>query len=229
MISIMTPTRGRVRQFAEMVQSAWATVKDPSDVEIICWLDKDDPALGQYMDFCNPNNVKYLVGPRNVIHSSRWDRCLPLATGDILFHGNDDLLFRTENWNDVIEGWFAASADKLWMVHGDDLGFGGENSAAHPVVHRRWVDTLGYFIPPYFDGDFPDTWVTDVANRAGRRKFLPYTVEHMHHLLGKAEPDDNWRERLARQQAQDPEAIYKSREGERIADAEKLRKAMTTS
>lgn len=223
MISIMTPTRGRVAQLSRMVESARSTAVNPIEFSIL--VDDDDEAS---FGACQSLDIACTVAPRSMIHSARWDACLPRTTGDILFHANDDIIFRTPGWDRIIADWFAASADKLWMVHGDDLGFGGENSAAHPVVHRRWVETLGYFIPPYFDGDFPDTWVTDVANRAGRRKFLPYTVEHMHHLLGKAEPDDNWRERLARQQAQDPEAIYKSREGERIADAEKLQKAMTT-
>lgn len=224
MISLMTPSRGRVPQLTSMILSALATAT--SHIEFVILADDDDI---ETQAACDALLIRSVVAPRSIVHSSRWDRCLPLATGDILFHANDDLLFRTPGWDRIIESFFAASGDKLWMVHGDDLGFGGTTSAAHPVVHRRWVDVLGYFIPPYFDGDYPDTWVTDIANRVGRRRFLPYVVEHMHHLLGKGEADANWRERMERQRVQDPGRIYAEREPEREADAGKLRAAMVAA
>jgi hypothetical protein len=66
------------------------------------------------------------------------------------------------------------------MVGGDDMFLRSKTLAPHPIVHRRWLDTLGYFIPPYFDGEWGDTWVSDLASRIGRMKFLPFVCEHLH-------------------------------------------------
>jgi len=121
-----------------------------------------------------------LLGPRDIIHSSRWDRCLMLATGELLAHANDDIVFRTLGWDEIVEQFFATSEDKLWVVGGDDGYLHSEELAPHPIVHRRWLDTLGYIIPPYFDGEYGDLWVSDLANRLGRKKFLPFLCEHLH-------------------------------------------------
>ncbi len=150
-------------------------------IEIIVWLDADDPALTDNLRVCREEKILYLLGPRDVIHSSRWDKCLPLATGDLLYHANDDIEFGTPSWDLMIEEEFEKCPDKILMVHGDDLFCQREHFGCHPCVHRRWVDTLGYFIPPYFDGEYGDAWVNDLANRIGRRKFLPFICEHLHY------------------------------------------------
>ena len=212
----MTPTRGRPIQFARMRNSAIATAT--GDVQIIAYVDEDDPTIID-SDFV-------VKGPRDVIHSARWDKCLRLAKGELLFHANDDIVFRTPGWDAMIKDFFDESPDKIWMVHGDDLGCQRDQFGCHPCVHRRWLETVGYFIPPYFDGEYGDTWVNDLANRIGRRKFLPFVTEHMHRIFNKAEEDQTTRDYLARQARQNPGAIYQDRMAERDADAEKLRKAM---
>jgi hypothetical protein len=110
-------------------------------------------------------------------------------------------------------------------VHGDD-GVNGDKFAAFPVIHRKWVDTVGYFSPPGFPGDFCDTWLFDVANMIGRRKYLPFTMEHMHVVFGKAPMDSTYREKFARDKQINAKALYDSRLAERERDADKLRKVM---
>lgn len=203
-----------------MVNSARQAANLPNELEFVFFVDEDDT---ESVKTCEVLGAKFVVGPRDVIHSSRWDRCLPLATGELLFHANDDIFFRTPGWDFMIADWFRKSEDKIWLLHGDDLGCQGINFGCHPCVHRKWVDALGYFIPPYFDGEWGDTWANDLANRIGRRKFLPFVTEHMHRIFGKAETDQTTIDYLARQDKQNPAQIYKDREDERIRDAEKLR------
>lgn len=178
MISLMTPSRGRPESLKRMAHSARATAA--RRIEIIVWLDVDDPALTDNIRVCREEKILYQLGPRNILHSSRWDKCLPLATGDLLAHANDDIVFRTPGWDETVEDFFAASEDKLWVVGGDDEYLHSETLAPHPIVHRRWFEILGYVIPPYFDAEWGDTWVSDLANRVGRLKFLPFICEHMH-------------------------------------------------
>jgi len=174
----MTPSRGRPEGLKRMAASARIMATNP--IEIIVWLDACDPVLTENLHVCREEKIMYLIGPRSVIHSSRWDRCLPLATGDILAHGNDDIVFRTPGWDRIVEDFFAKSEDKLWLVGGDDAYLRSETLAPHPIVHRRWLDALGYIIPPYFDGEYGDTWVSEIATRIERLKFLPYVCEHLH-------------------------------------------------
>lgn len=174
----MTPSRGRPQMLKDMAESARDTAA--GKLEIIVWLDADDPQLTENLHVCRKEKILYLLGPRNIIHSSRWDKCLPLATGELLGHANDDIVFRTPCWDEMVEEFFAASIDKLWVVGGDDGYLQSEVLAPHPIVHRRWFDTLGYIVPPYFDGEWGDSWVSDLANRIRRLKFLPFVCEHLH-------------------------------------------------
>jgi hypothetical protein len=227
MFSLMTPTRGRPKQLRDMAESARATARKP--IEIVVRLDDDDPDLPEILKVTKDCEIAVVIGTRNIIHSARWDTCLPLCTGELLFHVNDDVIFRTEGWDEMVEAEFEKYPDKILMVHGNDWGFensapgvGREKFGCHPIVHRRWVEILGYFAPPYFDGDGPDTWINDLANRINRRVYLPFIVEHMHYIFGRAEPDANMNERLARQQQQQPMKIFEEKLPERIAEAAKL-------
>lgn len=186
MISLMTPSRGRPESLKRMAESARDTAA--GRLEIIVWLDADDPLLTENLHVCRQEKILYQLGPRSIIHSSRWDRCLRLATGELLFHVNDDVILKTPCWDEIVEDFFAGSTDKLWLAGGDDAYLHSETLIPHPIVHRRWVESLGYFIPPYFDGEYGDTWASDLATRIVRMKFLPFVCEHMHYTRNSNEP-----------------------------------------
>lgn len=191
----MTPSRGRPQLLKRMAQSARDTATE--HLEIIVWLDADDPRLTENLRVCREEKILYLIGPRNVIHSSRWDRCLPLATGELLYHVNDDIVLATDAWDEIVEEFFAQSEDKLWLVGGDDAYLRSETLIPHPIVHRRWVEVLGYFIPPYFDGEWGDTWASDLAMRIGRLMFLPFVCEHKHFTRNEKETCPNCGEKTS--------------------------------
>jgi hypothetical protein len=175
----MTPSRGRPESLKRMASSARQTAV--REIEIIVWLDACDPALTQNLRVCREEKMLYLLGPRDVIHSSRWDRLLPLATGDLLFHLNDDVILGTPGWDELVEEEFEKCPDRILMVHGDDLYIQRENFGCHPIIHRRWLETVGYFIPDCFDGEYGDAVVNMIADEVGRRKFVPFICEHLHY------------------------------------------------
>ncbi len=47
---------------------------------------------------------------------------------------------------------------------------------AHFVLHRNWIQTLGYFLPPQFWHWCIDSWLTKLAIRLGRCYVLPYVT-----------------------------------------------------
>ncbi len=219
MISILCPTRRRGTQFTQMVASARLTAKN-HPLEVVAYVDED--VRGEADTYRELLNVKCVVGPRTVL-TDCWNRCLPLVTGDIVMQGNDDVIFRTPGWDQMVEAAFAACEDKILLVHGDDLGFGRERAGAHCFVHRRWVEVVGYFIAPHFSSDFGDVWLNDVANALGRRRFVNFVVEHMHPDLGKAPVDETTRERKARHARDDVAGLYQRLAPRRAEDVAKLR------
>lgn len=218
MISILFPTRKRPESLRRTIVTARETAKHP--IEICVYVDEDDnfsvPVLQEL-------KVRYVVGPRIRQMTQYWNVCASFANGDILGQLNDDVIFRTHGWDEIVENFFAQAGDKLWVVHGDHLGtFDGRNFGPHPFIHRRWAEIVGYFLPPYFSSDYGDTWLNDLANALSRRKFLPFEIEHMHVAHGKAEMDETTRERLVRHKEDDPDSLYHQTIDQRVEDARKL-------
>lgn len=215
MISILLPSRGRPAEFKRMWESAIET--GVGELEFVVYRDKDDAATYEY-----PPHVQVIDGERIVL-SQMWNECAKLAKGDILMHAGDDIVFRTEGWDKMVEDEFAKYADRILFVHGDD-DFHGDKFGTHGFVSREWMDVLGYFVPPYFSSDFNDTWLNDVANMIQRREYVPILTEHMHWTFNKGPLDETHRERIQRHHEDKVEHLYDEKLPERIADAKKLQR-----
>jgi len=225
MISILVPSRGRPQAFRDMQASAWRTATFPNRFEIVFRLDDDDPKLDKYPHSMEWTISKQIVGPRLLL-SECWNECYRHASGEIFMHGGDDLVFSTPGWDQQVRDAFAASDDKILLVQGDDLSPNREALATHGFVHRRWVETVGYFLPPLFSCDWNDVWLTEVADAIGRRVILDFVTEHQHHSFGKRERDTTDAEREQRGADDDVVGLFNRTKPDRVRDAEKLRKAM---
>jgi glycosyltransferase involved in cell wall biosynthesis len=220
-ISILLPTRGRPENIRRLLQSLVDTSNELP--EVVMYVDLDDATMqfGSYNPDIYPADKLILVpGPRIVL-SQCWNKCLEHASGDILMHGGDDIVFKTKGWDDMVRRGFGAHADRIVFIHGDD-GYWGNRFGTHGFIHRKWVEAVGYFVPPYFSSDYNDTWLNDVANAIQRRMYLPFVTEHMHFLFGKGEKDQTHIERLERHKKDEVDKLYKDLSPKRIEDAEKL-------
>lgn len=206
-ISLLLPTRQRREQFLRFYNSAMETADRPGNVEVVYYTDDDDPSY----DGLDLYNAVHVIGKRGVL-SKLWNECFAEATGNIFGHMGDDIVFRTEGWDTIIREAFQEFDDRLLFVFGDD-GSSESNKhdfGTHGFIHRNWVDTVGYFVPPYFVSDYNDTFLNDLSMKVGRKRNVPILTEHMHYTLGKAEMDDNTRERLARHEKERPQDLYNS-------------------
>jgi hypothetical protein len=219
MISLLLPTRRRPHNLSRVLDSIQRTATEIP--EIICWVDDDD---NSYDDF-DHEHVYFFSGPRMVL-SETWNKCAERAHGDILMMCGDDMVFKTPSWDAMIEDAFADCPDKIQMVHGDDGMAQNCNFGAFPTIHRRWVDTVGYFVPPVFQGDYADTWLNDVANALGRRKHLTYLTEHLHPAWNKAPKDQTYEEKWERDRTFNPSKVYEDMISEREGDVHKLQSAI---
>lgn len=219
MISLLCPTRKRPKEFLRFVQSAMTTAA--VNPEIVCYIDSDDNSY---------ENLEFLTlsvrGPR-INMSDMWNKCAAVATGSILMMAGDDMVFRTNDWDTMIHQAFEDCPDKILMVHGDDgMPQNRGRFGVFPTIHRKWVDATGYFVPPVFTGDYADTWLNDVSNAIGRRKYLPYVTEHLHPAWNKAPMDETYKDKLERDAILKPAHLYANLECGRRRDADLLRAVM---
>lgn len=169
MISLLCPTRGRPRRFAEMCDTANQTAAGP--VEIIARGDDDDPTLPDY------EGVQ-LVGPRGTL-SDMWNQCAKEASGDILMMCADDARFRTHQWDRIVEAAFGRYPDRIALIYGRD-GHRDETMATLGFIHRRWYDLAGTFTWPGFSWDYADTFNYKIARQLNRLCYLPdLFIEHV--------------------------------------------------
>lgn len=223
-ISILVPTRGRPENVKRLLDSLKATsFRMP---EVVLYVDDDDESYSFLYEDDVPN-VKIVRGPRIKL-SECWNKCAAAASGEILMHGGDDIVFKTNGWDEMVAKCFEAHSDKLLFVHGND-GHWKEKFGTHGFLHRKWIEAVGYFVPPYFSSDFNDTWLNEVANELARRIYLPFLTEHMHPLWGKADWDQTHKERLARHDRDKVEELYKSLASRRAEDVLKLKAAIEKS
>lgn len=220
-ISLLLPTRKRPEMFTKMYESAFATASDPNNIEVVAYIDDDDDS---YDDIEFKQLIK--VRGRRIVLSEMWNRCWAEATGEVFGHIGDDVIFKTQGWDKKITSAFPE--DRIAFVHGldgsdqDKIGFG-----THGFIHKRWTDTVGYFVPPYFSCDYNDTWLNEVADKIDRHAVVKdVLIEHMHPAWKKRETDETDRERMARGSTDNVESIYKTKSSERERDADKLTEAI---
>ena len=225
LISVLVPSRGRPEMFTRMYESLYATAVYPRSVEVVAYLDTDDLTKA---DYPNENGVPiwYRGGGRCLL-SEAWNHCYAHARGEIVMHAGDDLTFNTPGWDQRVRQEFAKIPDRIGVVFADDLSTNFPDLATHGFVHRRWVETVGYFLPPRFSSDWNDVWISEVAKMVGRLVPMPdVVIEHRHYSFGKAEYDQTHREREERGAADDVVGLFKRTAKERAADAAKLRAVM---
>jgi len=211
------PTRRRPKELRRMYESVKATATNMPEIVVYCDED-DEPQATLALSL----GMNVLIGARERLMTVYWNKCYEISKGDIVCQCNDDVIFHTPGWDEMVEDEFQKWPDRIVMVYGNDLGKHFEHFGPHPFVHRRWVDTLGYFIPPYFTSDYGDAWVNSLAASIKRRVYIPIMIEHMHFLMGKAEKDEITLERLAREDEDRPQDIWDRTVGERRRDALKL-------
>lgn len=222
MISILLPTRERPQALLDMYNSAMELAENPKDVEVVVYIDEDD---NSYKDINKPRLIK-IGGERKTI-SKCWNDCWKAAKGEIYMHCGDDIRFRTQGWDNIVRREFEKYPDRIIFIYGDDglTEQSGYEFGTHGFIHKNWADTVGYFVPPYYESDYNDTHLNDVAKELKRHVRIPIMTEHMHFSIGKSPKDQNTKDRLLRHEKQHPEEVYNSREQriERADQIERLR------
>jgi aspartyl/asparaginyl beta-hydroxylase (cupin superfamily) len=235
-LSLLCPTRGRPRWLAALLRSVEQTAHRPDRVEVLCYVDNDDPELPRYQALLGGGTFGRLG--RCVLHAGEplgvptaWNVLADLATGDYLLMANDDQLYVSYGWDLAVD----AAAAALARDHPDEIGClyfdaGQYGSAApdFPMISRAWYRALGYFAPTIFQQWSAEKWIFDIAHQAGRLNPVPGVfVEHRHYQEFKAPFDTTYqRHRLTREKSFADQALFLRTRRERARAAAQLRDAM---
>lgn len=222
-IAVVLPTRNRPKELHRFLGSMVVLADNPEKIKFYLYVDDDDKvtpeAIDSALQLIHPR-IFSLIGNR-IIMSDMVNKLLPYVEEDIFFLGGDDLVMRTKGWDSIIENTFSNILDKIALLYGDDLS-PCSNFATHPIIHRKWVKSLGYILPPYFSCDYADTWLNELADAIGRKIKIPIVNEHLHWTFGKAKVDLTYFEGKLRFQADRVPDIYNSKTAEREIDLAKL-------
>jgi hypothetical protein len=229
-ISLICPTRQRPENMRRFVEHAINLADGP--VEIVFIIDWDDvPSRAEALR-CTPglktSSILVDEPPPETVMSDLWNVGARAAHGDVLGLMGDDIVIRTPGWDRLVEHTFHTVPDRIAYVHGRD-GVHDRALGTHGFLHRRWVDAVGRMTPEMFSCDYADAWINEVADRIGRRIYIPdlYT-EHLHPAVGKAPVDESHRKRMERGERDNVPQIWADTVGERVRDATLLHKLMGT-
>ena len=238
MISILTPTRNRPNNCERFIKSIYQTTKNRGNIELLFYVDKDDPSIGAYMSLQSHCFNEYNQFPRVQFNfgdpisvCDSWNLMAKDCMGDVIIMGNDDLIYRTPNWDIKLIKELSTIKDNIYCAWVND-GINGERHCAFPIISRKWVETLGYCFAPEgtFNFGYNDTWVYDIGKRVGRLKYIPdILVEHMHFSKGKAEMDDTYARNRTQERGnlyQKDKIIFDANTEQRQKDANKLEKVI---
>ncbi len=226
-MSLLVPTRGRPSNMERMTLSAFNTAEYKDEVEIIFYLDNDDPDsmdMAYKLENHYGERIQTIIGNR-IILSQMWNECWNIAKSDIGMHCGDDVVFKTESWDALVFEEFRKEKDKILFVYGRDGIVDSEDLGTHGFLHRNWVETVGYFVPPYFSWCYNDTWLTEVSRKINRLRFLPNLyIQHIHPCNGGTPMDATYSEASARGARDKCLEVYnsKEKEAEREMNAQNL-------
>jgi len=220
----LLPTRERPERLMEMLMSMRDTCKRPGEIEVLVYVDSDDERWSDYQSLVNNRkdtfkdfySVKFVFEDRVGVPRA-FNRLSSMSVGAFLFVGNDDLIFRTKDWDALIKTSIQSISDpgtrKATLYYPNDgVNFTYSSSlyqessayfqgppphSSFPIVSREWYEALGYLFPEYFEHYFVDTWLFFIADF--NRTLAPFPeilVEHMHHTLGRSIIDSTYKHKM---------------------------------
>ena len=147
-VTVLMPTRNRVKQFNEARQSALDTAS--GEIEILAYVDDDDPAMDEYEGV--------IVGPP-MMSAPAFKHLAYLAKHDFIFWGSDDMRWVTQDWDQKLKDKMPEHG--LGVVFADD-----QRGGSLPFFTKKFRDLTGLY-PDKFKHFGPDHWIREVAQYAG--------------------------------------------------------------
>ena len=170
MISFLCPTRGRPKQAIDLYKSFINTQSNKN--ELLFCIQKEDILYQEYINIFKINGISKYFTSESMPTSYLWNQMAFSAKGDLLTLIGDDVEILTKGWDEKIEAKAKKFNDNLFVITVDDGRKDKQQEkfmrCPHPTVHRKWVEVLGYFVPPFFMHRYLDKYTRELAIQIDR-------------------------------------------------------------
>ncbi|PLW77257.1 glycosyltransferase [Cohaesibacter celericrescens] len=196
-ISLLLPTRGRRTLVYRFLNSVLETAAEPSKIEVIICSDDDDDD-SRDIKFPSLNLIQVVVPRQNM--GAYNAICLERASGEISIAVNDDMIFRTKGWDDIVREIDGRFPDGIYLAYGNDL-FKGRKLCTFPIMSRKMTDLMLEVYPRAYKGAFIDVHLMDIFKRLekkGIQRFIyieNIVMEHVHYRVNTSVLDKTYTER----------------------------------
>jgi len=179
MISVLIPTRGRIKEVLKVVANLYGTATNKQNIEILLRIDDDDEESTMAVRNM-PDYVDVFVGPRYRgyldMHKYVNELC-EQAQGDLYLLWNDDVYMKDDGWDvkygEALEGKNIAC---LQIATGTQF----------PAITPKLYDLLGHFSTHCAN----DSYIEYVCKDTGIMKHINVEVNHLHEEMEDQTRDD---------------------------------------
>lgn len=183
-ISILLPTRGRVKRLKVFLDSLHSNTKFPGRVEIVLGIDSDDSeTIGfEYKKFKIIKTVDERCG-MGALNT----RCLNHSSGRIILLANDDIKVETSFWDQKADELHSKYKDQIYLGYFND-SHKGEKLSTFPILSRSTLNLMVNPFPNNYKGALIDLDIFEIFQRlrgigVNRIQYFPDVLfVHLHML-----------------------------------------------
>lgn len=185
-LSLLLPTRGHPRLIRQLMESIVRTASDPRRLEIVMYVDQDEP---EGFEIDHPALFILKLTGNHETMGSITRKCYEKSHGRFVMLLNDDMIFRTQNWDKLVLEQCSRFEDGIALVYGNDLYY-GRKMPTFPVLSRTACELMDKICPRDYRRHCIDPHILDVfarLERLGHKRtvYLRRVIfEHMHYELG---------------------------------------------
>lgn len=223
---VITPSRDRPQQFAEMIRAVGETTDGRG--EVLGLVDDDDPQLDAYDQL----GAWLVIGQRKSLSAWTNEGVRHVLAGGLgvrlpryLASLGDDHRPR-KGWDlKLIEA--IEQLDGPGFAYGNDL-YQGVNMPTAWVVSTEVVQALGWMMLPTCEHLYVDAAILALGKAAGRITYRPdVIIEHLHPYAGKADMDASYRESNSLERFASDRAAFDAWKRDGLADDAAKVRALT--
>ncbi len=200
--ALVCPTRGRPNRIKQFIESALITAAHPKRIEILLYIDDDDPEFKHYEASITNLEKKFscslisiTLGPSVGVPRAA-NILFQKSTADVFLVSNDDQVFIDYGWDARLDKEIIKFPDNIFCIWFNDK-WESKNFCTFPIISRKWIETLGYLQFPFFEHFFTDAWIWMLAKAIGRDHYIDdIIIEHRHWKTGKSEKDATYEKHL---------------------------------
>lgn len=212
-LAILTPSKGRLSGFIRLEESVVNTMSGENEIVFLIGADDNDPT-----DYESTGVIVKRYSGKSV--AQIWNDLANSVEADYYILGADDYVFETKEWDKILVSKIQHPYNLLWFNDGIQHG----NSCAFPIVSREWIDLMGFFVPEIFIHNYSDTFVYDVAKKAGVCVYIPEVQNrHLHFSIIPEVFDKTYEEGLKNDSWSKDAVTYGASEGIRIELAQRIK------